>query len=280
MKNYFRLLSFITVIIISFFFNSCYQEKQKESNYNNHSLLLSTQIIDNYTKQEYENLKSKISEATTMESAKMWYPTAGKIKSLTTDAYILIDSCFIVCDEGNLRKCKSDLFKIVEKYKRSVLQVNPEIWQNFKNEFTLLIDSTYFQNFTDPNSSKEFQDKVHNSISIIANRTITFCNLKTSPGCVLSYEKTSVLIGQNTKHLKYGDKIEITAGVGSYSFASQPKITIDNKTISINDFGYAEFNKIVKGDKGKYSIPISISYYSPDGIRKVSKQEVEYYIDE
>lgn len=280
MKYYIRLYHLFTFIFISYFLNGCLQDKQKESSYNNQSLLLTTQILDNYTKQEYEDLKSKLFEPSTSERAKIWYPTAEKIKSLTTEAYSSIDSSFKVCDEANLEKCKSNLLEFAKKYKTSILQVNPELWQTFKNEFATLIDSTYFKNFINAKSNKEFQDKMHNSISIIANRTISFCNLQTSPGCILRYEKLSVLIGQNSKHFKSGDKIEITAGVGSFSSASQPKITIGNETISINDFGYAEFKKVIRGSNGKYVIPITISYYSPDGTQKTTKHDVEYFIDQ
>lgn len=280
MKPFLRLYHFFPVVFISIVLNGCLQNMEKESNYNNQSILLATQILDNYTKQEYEDLKSKLFEPTTSERAKIWYPTAEKIKSLTTEAYSSIDSSFKVFDEANLEKSKSKLLELAKKYETSILQVNPELWQNFKNEFATLIDSNYFKNFTTAKSNKEFQDKINNTISIIANRTISFCNLKTSPGCILRYEKFSVLIGQNSKHFKSGDKIEITAGVGSFSSASQPIINIDNETISINEFGYAEFKKVIQGSNGKHIIPIIISYYSPDGTQKTTKHEVEYFIDQ
>ena len=88
------------------------------------------------------------------------------------------------------------------------------------------------------------------------------------------------MIGQNSKHFKSGDKLEITAGVGAYSVASQPKIDIDNKDISVNDMGYAEFKKEISNNPGKYSLPVNITYYAPDGTLKRSTYEIEYFVDQ
>ena len=275
--KFYRLLLSISILFI---LGSCSQEKHNESIKSDQSLALATQIIENYTTQEYNDLKSKLFDPTTSERAKIWYSNAEMIKNLTTDAYSNIDSCFKFCKEDNLEKSKSHLLEITGKYKESILQVNTEIWQSFRNEFATLVDSTSLIGFTTSKSNKEFQNKIHNSISLIANRTISFCNLMTSAGCILRYEKFSVLIGQNSKHFKAGEKIEITAGVGSFSSASQPNINIDNQIISINDLGYAEFKKVLKGDTGRHVIPLTISYYSPDGIKKTTKHEIEYYIDQ
>jgi len=262
-----------------FFLSSCSQKKDDKSNQADQSLSLATRIIENYTTQEYDDLKSKMFDPTTSERAKMWYPNAELIKNLTTETCLKVDSCFKFCEEDNLEKSKSLLLKIIGKYKETVLQVNPEIAQSFKTEFSSLVDSTSLNGFTTAKLNADFQNKIHNSISIIANRTISYCNLMTSPGCILRYEKFSVLIGQNSRHFKAGEKIEITAGVGSFSSASQPTINIDNETISINDLGYAEFRKVIKGDTGRHIIPLTISYYSPDGTKKTTQHEIEYYID-
>jgi hypothetical protein len=281
MHYLFRLYPVFAVIVFAFFLHGCFNKQEKSLKYDSQSQLLTTKIIENYTSHEYEDLRSKLAEPVTAAVAETWYPVAERITSLTTEAYSRIDSCFkLNNDETTLEKRKSILGATVEKYKTAVLQTNPELWQVFKNEFSTLLDSTYFEHFTNSNSSVEYHNKTRHSISLIANRAIAFCNQKTRPGCILQYEKFSVIIGQNSKHLKPGDKLEITAGVGSYSIAAQPRINIDNQAISVNDMGFAEYEKVVKGDEGKHKIPVMISYYTPDGINKTAKYEVEYFIDQ
>lgn len=267
------------IFFIYFVLNGCYQKKERES-YINHSLISATQIIENYTTQEYDDLKRKMFDPTTSERAKSWYPISEKIKSLTSKVRQNSDSLFQLCDDSNIEECKSYLLKVANSYKNSVLLVHPDLKQDFTTEFSKLLDSTYFEKFKSKNEKNDLHDIFYNTISIIENKAISFCNLQASPGCILQYERFTVLIGQNSKHFKSGDKIEITAGVGSYSRASNPKITIDNKLLKINDIGYADFKKDIIGSSGKYVIPIIISYYSPEGILKTTKQEVEYFIDQ
>ncbi|MBK6379818.1 MAG: hypothetical protein IPF72_08815 [Chitinophagaceae bacterium] len=52
-------------------------------------------------------------------------------------------------------------------------------------------------------------------------------------------ETFQVIIGQSSNCVKAGDNLEITAGVGAFSAASQPKFTIGDKLISGDDNGIA-----------------------------------------
>jgi hypothetical protein len=280
MKHCLRLFYLFSFIFILFVLYGCLQKEEIESD-NNQSLLLNTEIIDNYTEQELEDIKSKLFDPSTSDRAQIWYPTAEKVISLTNSVRTSIDSCFAVCDKTNLEKNKFALLEMANKYKESILNINtdPDFSQKYKNEFTKLIDSTYFKNFTTLALNKTFQNKMRNSISIMANRIVSRCKERVSPGCILHYEKFSALTGLNAKHFKPGDRMEIMAGVGSFSTASKPDIIIDNEKVSINDLGYAEFKKVVSGKYGKHTIPITIRYHSPEGLLKTTKQEIEYFID-
>ncbi len=274
-------MKFIFGIVYLFIFlvlNGCMQEKERKS-YTSYSLISATQIIDNYTRLEYDDLKRKLFDPTTSERAKRWYPISERIITLKSEVRQIADSLFQLCGESNIENGKSNLLKIANSYGNSVLQVHPELKLNFATEFSKLLDPIFLEKFKSINEKNEIRDIFNNTISIIAHKAISYCNLQASPGCILRYEQFSVLIGQNSKHFKSGDQIEITAGVGSFSRAANPKITIDNKLLKINDIGYAEFKKDIQGSRGKYIIPIVISYYSPDGLQKTTKHEVEYFID-
>ena len=143
----------------------------------------------------------------------------------------------------------------------------------------MIIDSTYYSEFKSLDFVIYFKNKIRNSISVIENRTVSFCNMETDFGCILTYDKFAPLIGQNSKHFKAGDELVITAGIGSYSRASQPKVNIDKRDISVNDIGYAEFKKKISDKPGKYSIPLKINYYTPDGLSKQFTYQIEYFVD-
>ena len=86
------------------------------------------------------------------------------------------------------------------------------------------------------------------------------------------------LIGQNTNYAMPGQEIIITAGIGAYSKAAQPSITIDGSNVSINADGIAEY-KTTAGGPGSYSKKVRISYINQATNQKEFKDvEVLYSV--
>jgi hypothetical protein len=257
----------------------CFRSKQKEGNFSDKALEISTRIIENYTTQEYDVLERKSYDPTASEGEKVWIKNAEKIKHLTTAAYASVDSCFTNYNNISSDEYKSKLTRIVTEYKSSVLQVDPELFREMSKEFSIIVDSNYSKNFDESPSRDYLKNKAHNSIAVIANQSISFCSIKTEPGCILTYDKFSAIVGQNSIHFKSGDKLEITAGVGLFSRAASPQIVIDNEKVSLNDDDCAIFRKTITGKPGEYTVPVSIDYYSPDGTKKKQTFKIKYFID-
>lgn len=82
------------------------------------------------------------------------------------------------------------------------------------------------------------------------------------------------LVGQSSSYAMPGQEITITAGIGAYNNSpeTQPKVTIDGATASLNANGVAEY-KFTAGSAGSYTKHVVISYFN----QATGKQEQATY---
>jgi len=93
----------------------------------------------------------------------------------------------------------------------------------------------------------------------------------------IRYDKTGVIYGANSTYLMPGDKLSVYAGVGAFSSAAQPTITIGGKTVAVDQDGKAT-SDIIVGGGGKQSIKISVTYKDQDGKVQTIPKEIDYTV--
>jgi len=93
-----------------------------------------------------------------------------------------------------------------------------------------------------------------------------------------AYDKYSFLAGVNSNYLKAGQTLTIDAGIGAFSLACKPKVTINGVPIEVNTEGVAEYSTVVGNTPGKHTIPIRIEYTRPDGSTSSFKKDIKYEI--
>ena len=75
-----------------------------------------------------------------------------------------------------------------------------------------------------------------------------------------------------------GQEIEIKAGIGAFSKAAAPTITIGGSNVAIGEEGYASY-KTQAGGVGPHSIPVRISFFNQiTGKDEVREVNVEYMV--
>ena len=84
----------------------------------------------------------------------------------------------------------------------------------------------------------------------------------------------------NSSNLKAGQPIEITAGLGGFSVVSKPTFVINGKNMPLNTDGVAVYNTIATGKPGRHFIPVTITYFKPDGSQSSISKKIEYTISE
>ncbi|TAH03010.1 MAG: gliding motility protein GldM [Sphingobacteriales bacterium] len=118
----------------------------------------------------------------------------------------------------------------------------------------------------------KFQNDVRNSESQI----VDYCHEQI--GAVkLVYNKFQAIATSNTTYAMPGDDIEITAGVGAFSDAAKPKITIGGQTMPLTAEGTAIYKSTASGTGAK-SVNVVIEFIKPDGTPERVTKEVKYTV--
>jgi gliding motility-associated protein GldM len=118
----------------------------------------------------------------------------------------------------------------------------------------------------------KFQNDVRNSES----KAIEFCHKQIGQVEII-YDQFQAFAGTNTQYLMPGEELVITAGIGAFSKAAQPSVSIDGANVSLNAEGTAEYKTRV-GGSGAGIKRVRISYAKPDGTTAVVEKEIKYTV--
>jgi gliding motility-associated protein GldM len=180
-----------------------------------------------------------------------------------------------------------DLENKLKAYKAAMLGIDPEIAKEFGT--TLSVDGApatgqdgTVKTFTDayfhmtPTVAgltllSKFQNNVKNS----ENQVVTYCHSKVGEVKV-KFDKTGVLIGQSANYVMPGQEIEVTAGIGAYSSAAAPQISINGSGVPVVD-GQGKYKFQASGG-GAHTVPVTIRYKDQDGNDKTETKNVEYTV--
>ena len=259
----------------------------------------------------YQSLTDKLNDPKTAEKAKIWEPKAAQAKTLSDNLNAYIDglktelkkaSDLTMVDgkesfkEDNLDAATrlfdtqgkgKELEAKLAAYRKAMLDIDPEINTKFAKTLPIDVDPPVGQD----GSKKDFTNayfhmtptvagltllsKFQNNVKNAENQVVTFCHEQI--GAVkVKFDKTGVLVGQNSNYLMPGQELEVTAGIGAYSSAAQPKISIGGAGAAVID-GKATY-KITAGGAGKKSIPVTVTYLDQDGISQTKTENVEYTV--
>jgi|694.fasta_scaffold03446_8 gliding motility-associated protein GldM len=90
------------------------------------------------------------------------------------------------------------------------------------------------------------------------------------------YDEFQAIASANTNYCMPGDPIEIIAGVGAFSEAAKPTVTIGGANIALVD-GQAIYKTQASGS-GDRVVPVKISFTKPDGTIATVEKQIKYTI--
>ena len=91
----------------------------------------------------------------------------------------------------------------------------------------------------------------------------------------LVYDKFDAIVSPSATYLMPGDELSIKAGIGAFSSAAKPNITINGAPQSVGTDGTAEWKTKV-GNSG--TVSVKIEYAKPDGSKETVTKEVKYTV--
>ncbi len=182
-----------------------------------------------------------------------------------------------------------ELFEKLKVYKEQLLSIDPEMKKEI--ELGLPLDLTIPPTSSDAGKTdwayayfhmtptiaaitimSKFQNDVRNSES----KAVEFCHKQIGQVEII-YDQFQAFAGTNTQYLMPGEELVITAGIGAFSKAAQPSISIDGANVALNAEGTAEYKTRV-GGSGAGIKRVRISYAKPDGTTAVVEKEIKYTV--
>ncbi len=259
----------------------------------------------------YKSLNDKLADSKTADKAKIWQPKAEQAKKLSDEMTSYIEGLkkdlknaagLEVVDgkesfkEDNL-EAASRLFGTEGKgkqleakliaYKAAMLAIDPAIKVKF--EKTLPVDveppigqdgtkkdfTTAYFNMTPTVAGLTLLSKFQNNIKNAENQVVTYCHEQIGAVAVI-FDKTGVLVGQTSNYVMPGQEVSITAGIGAYSSAAQPQISIGGSSVPVID-GKGTY-KVLASGSGVRNVPVTIRYLDQNGVAQTSTEEVKYTV--
>jgi len=277
----------------------------------NNSLEKTNEVVTQSTNDVMTSLEEKKKDPGTAAKASIWYDKAQQAQQYSKQMYAFIDelkkkiatgakydptsdkdkgidnldvTTRVMVEKGDGKLLKSKL----EEYKVNILKIDSLIERNFstslpintempktKNKSNKTWEAAYFH-MVPTVAAMTILSKFQNDVKTSENKVISFCHEQVGK-VVYRQDAFAALAIANTTNALPGQEIEITAGVGGFSKAITPRISIGGQTVSLGEDGAAHYK--FKADRlGSNSIPVVISYTDQDGQVKNITKTVDYVV--
>lgn len=309
----------IPTLAILLFFSSCSDNSKRELavfRAADEGLWQSVNVISQSNEVIYRSMQDKLADPQNTSNAMIWQPKAIAVKALSDTMVSYIrqlkeelkdetgfsnppdrqsfreDNIPTVSHYFKEHNKGEELFNRLIKYKGDILAVDSQLNNEFKNNIGV------FAMGFDPekNGPEEFTktffgkvpviaamamlSKFENNVKIIENKFIVFCHNKT--GCVDcgAHDKVLPVVMQNSTNVKAGEEIIVTAGIAMFTNRAGPVIIIGGKPVSTDFGGVAYYKLRAPASAGKYTVPVKIEFFKPDGTKEYLTKNITYTVEE
>ena len=284
----YKYRGFALILFSSILINACTSTSSTENEFykiSTENLQNSNERIFRNTQFSYFQIEELLRKPLTAYYAKPYKTKAKEAMELSQNIY---DSLESIKDNQtkNGNKIKDNISKLILNYIKFFNNLELEKYSNVSVNKIFMGDSLKYTsfiskiNFEDKNIKLFSLCKIQNDIRCFENNYVSYCNSNVSPSCNLGSITTSLLVGQNTNHLKKGEILEISAGIGQYAQNTTLSATINNEILKQDRVGIVNYKFKVSGKNGKNSIPIILKYKDTRDEEKTDTIKIEYTIDD
>jgi hypothetical protein len=267
----------------------------------NEGLIRSFSSIQDNTDLAYASLLQRKYDVHTRYDAEKWLPIALRGKEATSSIFDYIES--LKTELGQSHQLPAErtkaLFDSLIQYKHSLAATLADsldtaghfikpIRQDFFRHFPLLpllsdtlFNETRFKAWADttfdidPVITLLALNKLKIDVALSAQMIAHFCDYQTRDEADY-YTMFAPLINLNSSIVRPGEVVEVKAGIGAYTNGTE--VTIGGRLTHLNEHGLAFYEFKAPSRPGKYSIPIRLEFYKPDGSKALNEQVVTYEV--
>lgn len=278
----------------------------------NNSLEKSNVTISSSTATIMSSLQQKLNDPSTAEKAKIWYPRAQQVQQYAKDVndYIQGLKNSILTNAGgdpnNPEKSYKDdnldiptrmmvdkgagkiLFQKLSDFKKNILAINDTVKAEFENSLPIDLSMPKTQNKSNKTweaayfhmvptvAALTILSKFQNDVETSENKVVSFFHSKVGE-VVVRQDAFAAIAVADANYILPGQKIHVTAGVGGFSTAVKPQISINGSNIPVGTDGTAQM-EIQGSSLGNHSVPVHIEYTDQDGKKQSINKTIEYTV--
>jgi len=282
------------------------------------SLNQSNNVLTQSTASLYSSFEELLKDPKTAEKAAIWKPKADQARELSKKTSDLIDrykkdlmkeaeydpAAEDPKGQDNLdaatrlfdtRGEGKNLYAALESYKKAIMAIDPEIAKDLGSKLPLNLEvpKSASGNKSTGDKVKDWTNahfhmsptvaaltmlsKFQNDVKNTENQVATYCiNRVGSVKIVL--DKFKPLIGTSSTYLMPGEELVITAGLGAFNASVKPTVSIDGRSVTVDDNGVA-VSKFNVGGTGTRKVNVSVNYVDPNtGETKSVSEAIEYTV--
>jgi len=282
------------------------------------SLNSASNIIERKNADIYKSLKTKLADPKTAEKAVIWAPKAEQAHAYADAMYTYVESLkqelkmesglktkngkeaykeddldatsrlFLNSKSGESKG--KDLYNKLVQFKANLAAIDPliakEVIPNLPLDLSIPTTSSiagkgdwayaYF-NMTPSVAAITILTKFQNDIRNSEAQVAEFCH-KEIGEVELVYDQFNAFAASNSQYLMSGEELLITAGVGAFSSAAKPTISIDGVVVPVGVDGSAMYKTVAGATPGVQRKRVRISFLKPNGETAVVEKEVQYTV--
>jgi gliding motility-associated protein GldM len=175
----------------------------------------------------------------------------------------------------------------LEGYKKNMLDIDPAIRKEFENTFPVNTVPPESQDGTKKDFTQAFfhmtptvaaltmLSKFQNNIKNAENMVVTFAHNQIGQ-VEVHMDQVGVLVGQNSNYLMPGQQLQITAGVGAYSSAAAPTISINGSNVPVSN-GQGTYSTTVSGS-GDHTVSVNVTFRDENNKVQTKTETVKYTV--
>ncbi len=282
------------------------------------SLTNANKIIETKNQNVYASFEAKLNDPKTAEKAAIWSPKANKARTISEEMFKYVESlkqelkkeAGLQLKDGKevykeddldattrlLLNKKSgtskgqELYNKLKQFKQDLASIDPEIGKEViptasldltipkSNNLAAKDDWAYtYFNMTPAVAAITILTKFQNDIRNTEAQVVEYCHNKIGK-VEVPIDQFNAIAFSNSQYLMSGEELIISAGVGAFSSAAKPTITIDGIVVPMGADGQAMYKTVAGSTPGEQIKKVKISFLKPDGQIAVVQKDVKYTI--
>ncbi len=276
----------------------------------NNSLLTANGIADSKNTLTVKNLEQQAKKPETAERASIWLPKAQKARQLAADMSKYIDDMKAALIKGSLpkedgtyavdnldaasrimleQKKGKELEQKLATFKEQLLAIDPKIKAELGASLPINLEipksktasktkdwSTAYFHMTPTVAAITILSKFQNDVKTSEAQIVDYCQ-KQVGAVEIVYDQFQAIAFPSSEYLMPGKELVIRAGVGAFSKAAQPQISIGGRPVPLNNEGVAEW-KTTTTSVGSFTQKVVINFKDQAGKPQTISKDIKYEV--